>query len=120
MFRFLIRVILFFMGLLFAASLAVAALLLVAVWMARAGWARLTGKPLTPWAVMFGNRFDPRAGFERFRASAARHGGAPGAADVAAARARGEAAGSVGSRLGGRGAAQDVTDVASRRVGPSS
>lgn len=119
MFSFLIRVILFFVGLLFAASLAVAALLLVAVWMARAGWARLTGKPLTPWTVMFGNRFDPRAGFERFRAAAGRHGSAPGAADVASARARGEAVGSVGSRLGGADAVQDVTDIASRRVGPS-
>lgn len=111
MFSFLIRAILFFMGLLFAASLAVAALLLVAVWMARAGWARLTGKPLTPWTVMFGNRFDPRAGFERFRAAAARQGG-PTAADVAGARARGESVQSPVANIG-RGS-DEVTDVRAR------
>ncbi|RYF81727.1 MAG: hypothetical protein EOO29_09555 [Comamonadaceae bacterium] len=114
MFSFLIRVILFFVGLLFAASLAVVALLLVAVWMARAGWSRLTGKPMTPWTVMFGNRFDPRAGFERFRAAAARQGG-PTAADVAAARARGESVKSPIVNIGRGG--DDVTDVRARPVG---
>jgi hypothetical protein len=117
MFSFLIRVILFFIGLLFAASLAVAAVLLVAVWMVRACWSGLTGRPLAPWTMMFGNRFDPRAGFERFRTSTARHRGGPGAAEVVAARARGEAAGGAGRRLGAAGAVQDVTDVASRRPG---
>ena len=88
MFNFLLRVVLFFMGLLFAASLAVAALLLVAVWMVRAGWARLTGRPVTPWVSTMGGRFDPRAGFERFRAAGRK--AEPTAADVVGARARGE------------------------------
>lgn len=114
MFSFLIRVLLFFVGLLFAASLAVAALLLVAVWMARAGWARLTGKPLTPWTVMFGNRFDPRAGFERFRTATARQSG-PSASDVAGARARGESVKSPVVNIGRGG--DDVTDVRARPVG---
>lgn len=112
MLNFLLRVVLFLMGLLFAASVAVAALLLLAVWMVRYGWARLTGRSVAPWAVMFGNRFDPRAGFERFRAAAAGSRG-PSAAEVANARARGEPVRSpvaVGDAGGG------VSDVRSRPV----
>jgi hypothetical protein len=109
--NFLIRLLLFFMGLLFAASLAVVALLLVAVWMVRLGWARLTGRPVAPWSAMFGDRFDPRAGFERFRAAAERRSD-PSAADVVSARARGEPVQSPVANLG-RGEA-DVTDVRAR------
>ncbi|RYF55922.1 MAG: hypothetical protein EOO29_53185 [Comamonadaceae bacterium] len=115
MLNFVFRVLLFFVGLLFAASLAVAALLLVAVWLARVGWARLTGKPVTPWTVMFGQRFDPRQGFERFRAAADRQARAPTAADVAAARARGESVRSPAVKLGREGV-DDVTDVRARPV----
>ena len=57
----------------------------------RYGWARLTGKPVTPWVM----RFHPGQGFDRFRAAA--RPGEPTAADVAAARARGE----VGDESGG-------------------
>ncbi|MDA7415950.1 hypothetical protein PGB34_06190 [Xenophilus arseniciresistens] len=116
MFNFLLRVVLFLFGLLFAASIAVAALLLLAVWGARMAWAKLTGKPVTPWTVMFGQRFDPRQGFERFRAAA---GGAaprgPSAADVTAARARGESVQSPVVKLG-RDGQGDVTDVRARPV----
>lgn len=115
MFNVLIRIVLFFFGLLFAASLAVAALLLLAVWGLRMGWARLTGKPVTPWTVMFGQRFDPRQGFDRFRAAAARQAGGPTAADVTAARARGESVrGPVTPRV--RAGHGDVTDVRARPV----
>jgi hypothetical protein len=113
MLNFLIRVVLLFMGLLFAVGLAVAALVMVAMWMVRTGWARLTGKPSMPWTAMFINRFDPRTGFERFRAAAATRGG-PSAAEVASARARGEPVKSpVGHGGRGRG---DVTDVRPRPV----
>ena len=105
--NFLVRAVLLLMGLLFAASLALAVLLLVAVWLVRAAWARLTGRPVTPWVM----RFDPRAGFERFRAAAERSAG-PSAADVANARARGQSAGSPVAS----GAAGDVTDVHARPV----
>ncbi len=83
MLNLLLRTALMLMGLLFAASLALAALLLVTVWMMRAAWARLTGQPVTPWVM----RFDPRSGFEHFRA-AARQERAPRAADVAGRRAQ--------------------------------
>jgi len=111
MVSFLLRVPLFFMGLLFAASLAVAALLLLAVFLVRLGWGRLTGKPVTPWAQSFGKRFDPRAGFERFRSAANR----PTAAQTTAARARGEAVDSPPARRRGQ-PVDDVTDVRARPV----
>ena len=57
----ILRVVLLFAGLLFAASLAVAFALLLAGWALRAGWAKLTGKQVTPFIV----RIDPRSGFER-------------------------------------------------------
>ena len=65
MLNFILRFVLFLLGLVFAASLAVAVLLLAAVWGLRYGWARLTGQPVRPWVM----RFDPRGGFERFRAA---------------------------------------------------
>ena len=105
MMNFILRVILFFMGLVLAASLAVAVLLLAAIWGLRYGWARLTGKPVTPWVM----RFNPGAGFDRFRQAA--RPTAPSAADVANARARGE---SVQQPTRIRGDASDVTDVYAR------
>jgi hypothetical protein len=107
MMNFLLRALLFLMGLVFAASLAVAMLLLAAVWGLRYGWARLTGQPVRPWVM----RFDPRHGFERFRAAA--RPPAPSAADVAGARARGQAADSP-VRL--RDRSGSVTDVQARPV----
>lgn len=113
MINFLLRVVLFFVGLMFAFSLAVAALLLLTVCMLRMGWAKLTGKPVPPWAVMFGQRFDPRQGFERFRAAAGAKASGPSAADVTAARARGESVRSPAPKLA-RERAGDVTDVHAR------
>ncbi len=106
--NFLFRVVLFLLGLILAASLAVAVLLLAAVWGLRYGWARLTGKPVTPWVM----RFNPGAGFDRFRQ--ATRPTEPTAADVANARARGE---SVRSPVILGPADDDVTDVRARPVG---
>ncbi|MBU1361086.1 MAG: hypothetical protein KJ901_20305 [Gammaproteobacteria bacterium] len=105
MFNFLLRVVLFLLGLVFAASLAVAVLLLAAVWGLRYGWARLTGKPVQPWVM----RFDPRGGFDMFRGAARPRG--PSAADVAAARAMGETDDSPVRPIDGT-----VTDVQARPV----
>jgi hypothetical protein len=58
---FLLRLFLLLAGLLFAASLAVAAVLGLALWGARAAWARVTGKPVSPFIV----RVDPRGAFRR-------------------------------------------------------
>ena len=46
------------MGLVLFVSLLAAAMVLALVWTLRAGWARLTGKPVTPWVM----RMDPRTG----------------------------------------------------------
>jgi hypothetical protein len=108
MMNFLLRLTLFFMGLLLAASLVVAVLLLGAVWGLRYGWARLTGKPVSPWAASMAGRFDPRSGFDRFRN--AQRPPAPSAAEVANARARGESARGPAAY----GSADDVTDVRAR------
>ncbi len=85
MLKFLLRLVLFVFGLVLAASLATAVLLLAAMWLLRAGWARLTGRPVTPWVM----RFDPRAGFGRFNAAAASER-APSAGDMANRRSRGQ------------------------------
>jgi len=106
MLKFLLRLVLFLLGLVFAASLAVAVMLLAAVWALRYAWGRLTGKPVTPWVM----RFDPRSGFDRFRAAG--RPAEPSAADVANARSRGA---SVHSPVN-RGEADEVTDVRARPV----
>jgi len=106
MMNFILRFILFCLGLILAASLAVAVMLLAAAWGVRYGWARLTGKPVTPWVM----RFNPRSGFDRFRT--ARQPAEPTAADVVGARARGEATRSPVA-LGDVG---EVTDVRARPV----
>lgn len=102
MMNFILRFVLFLLGLVFAASLAVAVLLLAVAWGLRYGWARLTGRPITPWVM----RFNPGAGFNRFRA--ANQPAEPTAADVIGARALGE---SSERPVRVHGAGSDVTDV---------
>lgn len=60
-FRFLLRLVLLAAGLVFAASLALAVVVLLVLWGLRMLWARLTGKPVTPFVM----RMDPRDGFSR-------------------------------------------------------
>ena len=88
--NFLLRLFLLAAGLLFAASLAVGAVLMLAVWGVRAGWARLTGRPITPFIM----RIHPRGGFDRMYRRPAPAG--------RASRADSDAA---------RGRVADVTDV---------
>jgi hypothetical protein len=77
---FLLRLFLLAAGLLFAASLAVAAVLMLAVWGLRAGWAKLTGRPVTPFII----RIDPRGGFERMYRRAGQESRTPRADSVKA------------------------------------
>jgi hypothetical protein len=100
--RFVLRVVFFLMGLLFAASVLVAVLFIALAWSLRALWARITGKPVTPWVM----RMDPRAGFRRFYEAAAPAEPEPTAGERAAARA-----------LGGGDRRADVTDVQPREPG---
>lgn len=68
---FLIRLLLVAAGLLFAASLAVVFAVVLGIWALRAGWARLTGRPMSPFIF----RVDPRAGFGQMYRRA--HQGSP-------------------------------------------
>ncbi len=116
--NFLLRAILFAMGVVFAVSLAVAAMLLAAVWGLRLLWAKLTGRPaVSPWSAWSGGRFDPRRGFARYRE--ATRAAQPSAADVANARALGEGSASPVVR-GGRASAIDANDVTDVRARPAS
>jgi hypothetical protein len=102
MLNFLVRLILFMLGLAIAVSLTAAVLLLAAIWGLRYLWARLTGQPVVPWVM----RFDPRSGFDRFRSAGRPR--EPSAADIVGARARGEA---VDSPVRLNDDTGDVTDV---------
>lgn len=105
----LVRVIVIAMGLVLFASLLVAAMLLALVWVLRAGWARLTGRPVTPWVM----GVDPRTGFSTvFRSTERWSAGRRGSRAPEGTGEDVEA-----SRRGGilPGAAQ-VTDVEAREV----
>lgn len=96
--RFVLRLVLLAAGLLFAASLAVAVMVLLLFWGLRMLWARLTGRPVTPFAM----RIDPRSGFNRmYRGGFAKPAGAQADADS-----------------GRRREIADVTDVQPREPRP--
>ena len=82
-FRFILRLVLLAAGLLFAARLALAVLVLLAFWGLRMVWARLTGRPVTPFVM----RMDPRGGFNRmYRGGFARPVNEPAAPEPARRR----------------------------------
>jgi hypothetical protein len=66
-FRLLLRAVLWLLGLVFLASLLAASLVLLALWLLRALWARLSGRPVAP--LVF--RFGPQAQWRRFYQAAA-------------------------------------------------
>ena len=82
--RLIFRLLLAVLGLVFLASLLAAALLLLLVWLLKAAWARLTGRPVQPWVFQF-KRHAAWRGFEGFNGFSgfpgfpgAREGGLPG------------------------------------------
>ncbi len=104
--RWIVRLAVVAVGVVFFLSLLTVAALLAVVWGARALWARVTGRPVTPWAM----RMDPRTGWSTVYRSTARWSAAPGGGPVA----DGPAEPVVRSReLPG---ARDVTDVQARDV----
>ena len=66
--RWTLRLVVVAMGALFFLSLLAAAAVLALVWGARAVWARLTGRPVMPWAM----RMNPREGWSTVYRSTAR------------------------------------------------
>lgn len=81
----LLRAVLLAAGLLFAASLFVVFVTLLALWSVRAAWARLTGRPATPFGMRFGGR---RAFEEMMRRAAGPRSRTPRADAAAGPRAR--------------------------------
>ncbi len=77
--RLLLRLVLVAVGVVFFLSLLAAALVLALMWGLRALWARLTGRPVTPWAT----RIDPRAGWSSVYRSSTRWRAAAGTAPEA-------------------------------------
>lgn len=84
--NFVFRLFLLAAGLVFAASLAVGAVLLLTLWAVRAGWARLTGRPVMPFVF----RINPRAGFDRMYRKGARGSATPRADAVRPGRGAGD------------------------------
>lgn len=104
--RWIVRLAVVAVGVVFFLSLLTVAALLAVVWGARALWARVTGRPVTPWAM----RMDPRTGWSTVYRSTARWSAGPGGRPVA----DGPAEPAVRSReLPG---AREVTDVQARDV----
>ena len=66
--RWMLRLLLLAMGVVFFVSLLAAALVLALLWGLRALWARVTGRSVTPWAMPI----DPRAGWSSVYRSGAR------------------------------------------------
>ena len=94
--RWSLRLVVFAMGVLFFLSLVAAVAVLALVWGARALWARLTGRPVTPWVM----RMDPRTGWSTVYRSTARW-----TAKTPDEQRRGESA-----------PAHDITDVVPREI----
>jgi hypothetical protein len=111
--RFVVRLVVVALGLVLFLSLLAGVMVLALVWALRAGWARLTGRPVTPWVM----RMDPRTGFSTaFRSSQRWSSAAPAGPQHASEHGDG-VDDPAASRRGGilPGAAQ-VTDVEAREL----
>ena len=109
--RWVLRLMVFAMGLVVFISLLAAVMVLASVWAVRALWARLTGRPVTPWVM----RMDPRTGFSTAFRSTQRWSSARSAES---ARTNDAAQQEPCARRGGilPGADVEVTDVKARDV----
>ncbi len=108
--RLVVRLLIVAMGVVLFLSLLAAVLGLALVWALRAAWARITGRPVTPWVM----RMDPRTGFNTVFRSSERW-----SASRRAAPAGGEQPGdeTTASRRGGvLPGSTEVTDVEARDV----
>ena len=108
--RLVVRVLIVAMGVVLFLSLLAAVMVLALAWALRAGWARLTGRPVTPWVM----RMDPRTGFSTVFRSSQRWSAARRAAPATGDDAGDDAAAS--RRTGVLPGAAEVTDVEARDV----
>ncbi len=103
-FRLVFRIALLLAGLVLVGSLLVVAVLLLGLWLVRALWAKLTGRPVAAWVF----RVDPRAQWSRFNRG-------PGKREQYIGRAARPGSGQV---TGVAPDVADVTDVVAREIGP--
>ncbi len=103
-FRLVFRVALLLVGLVFVGSLLVVAVLLLGLWLVRAMWARLTGRPVAAWVF----KVDPSRQWDRFNRG-------PGKREQDIGRAARPGSGQV---TGVTSNVADVTDVVAREIGP--
>lgn len=108
--RLVVRLLIVAMGVMLFLSLLAAAMVLALLWALRAGWARLTGRPVTPWVM----RMDPRTGFSTVFRSGERWTSARRAAPSASDENAEEPA--APRRAAVLPGATDVTDVEPRDV----
>ncbi|WP_370679542.1 hypothetical protein [Comamonas sp. GB3 AK4-5] len=113
--RWATRIFLLLAGAVFLVSLLAVASLLALVWGARALWAKLTGRPVTPWVMPM----RPGAAWSFYSpnswAGAMGAGSAGGAAEAAASESDASAPGSKRSGVLAS-VARDITDVQPREI----
>ena len=114
--RWIVRVVLLMVGVVFFLSLLTAAMILAALWTLRALWAKVTGQPVTPWVM-------PMRAAGTWASMAQRAGGFGGMAAGSAAKAANQEeptpfTPAPGSKRGGilSKVAGDVSDVQAREV----
>lgn len=107
--RFVVRLVLVAVGLVFFLSLLAAGLVLALAWSLRLAWARLTGRPATPWAA----RIDPRTAWNTVYRSGGRWGAGPSVHSAQDERPE------VPAHRRPLPGAEDVTDVQPREPGGS-
>lgn len=78
MFRLVFRLVMLMAGLVFLASLMVFGLVLLALWLVRALFARLTGRPVTPWTF----KVNRHAQWSRFYQASGRGNAPQASSDV--------------------------------------
>jgi hypothetical protein len=107
------RIFLLLAAAVFVLSLLVVAGMLALVWGARALWAKLTGRPVTPWVMPM--RFGAGGAFHQANRWASAMGAAAGSASATAADSEAAASGSKRSGVLAS-VAGDVTDVQAREI----
>lgn len=112
--RWIVRIVLLMVGMVFFLSLLTVACVLAAVWGLRALWAKLTGQPVTPWVMPMRAASSWTSMYQR----AGNFGGMAGAAAADKEESNAPFTPAAGSKRGGilSKVAGEVSDVQAREV----